>query len=66
MKSYYEILEVSEFAIPADIKTWNAQFTGSGLQTVKITINGKDYQEFAVDFDSGYYIMSADYSKDFK
>lgn len=59
-------LEVSEFAIPADIKTWNAQFTGSGLQTVKITINGKDYQEFAVDFDSGYYIMSADYSKDFK
>lgn len=59
------ILAVNEYLIPADLKTWNVEFTGSGLQTVKITLGGKDYQEFAVDFDSGNYMMSADHSKDF-
>ena len=60
------VLEINQYMVPADIGTWNADFTGSGLATVKIVIDSKDYQEFAVDFDSGLYIMSADYSKDFE
>lgn len=60
------VLKINQYMVPADIGTWNADFTGSGLATVKIVIDSKDYQEFAVDFDSGLYIMSADYSKDFE
>ncbi len=60
------VLEINQYIVPADIGTWNAEFTGSGLSTVKIVLDGKDYQEFAIDFDSGLYIMSADNSKEFE
>ncbi len=60
------VQELNQYIVPADIGTLNVDFTGSGLSTVKIVIDGKDYQEFAVDFDSGLYIMSADNSKEFE
>jgi len=60
------VVQESETLVPSDVKVWQPSFEGSGSQRVKIMINGLLYQEYLLDFDTGYYMLDIDNSNSFK
>lgn len=55
----------SETLIPSDAKIWQPVFEGTGAMRAKILIDGKLYQEYLLDFATGYYMLDIDNSDSF-
>lgn len=60
------VVKQSETLIPSDVVTWYPVFEGAGASRVKIMINGDLYQEYLLDFTTGYYMLDIDNSSSFK
>ena len=56
----------SESLVPADVKVWRPILTGVSSSRVRVTYNDSLYQEYIVDFSTGFYILSTDNSASFK
>ena len=55
----------SQTLIPSDAKTWQPMFKGTGSMRAKIMIDGVLYQEYLLDFATGYYMLDIDNSSSF-
>ena len=60
------VVQESETIIPSDVITWQPVFEGTESARVKITIDGVLYQEYLLDFATGYYMLDIDNSNSFK
>lgn len=60
------VVQKSETIIPSDVITWQPVLEGTGNSRVKITIDGVLYQEYVLDFSTGYYMKDTDNSNSFK
>ncbi len=51
---------------PSIDRVWRPAFSGQGISTVRITLNGELYQEYSVDFGKGDYVITIDNSSSFR
>ena len=60
------VIKEIETIIPSDVLIWRPVFEGTGDARVKIMIDGMLYQEYLLDFTTGFYMLDIDNSSSFK
>lgn len=59
------VLQESETIIPSEVGIWRPVFEGTEAARVKITIDDVLYQEYLLDFATGFYMLDIDNSDTF-